>query len=74
MLVGVTEREFSDWTEFFTALISFFMLPFAYSIAAGIEVGVLSYVALKVLMGRGKEVNWLLYGLAVLFVLNRAFM
>ena len=74
MMMGFKEMEFSDWTEFFPALISFFMMPFAYSIAAGIEFGVLSYVALKVLMGRGKEVNWLLYGLAVLFVLNRAFM
>ncbi len=74
MMMGFKEMEFTDWTEFFPALIAFFMMPFAYSIAAGIEFGVLSYVALKVLMGRGKEVNWLLYGLAVLFILNRAFM
>ena len=66
MMMGFKEMEFTDWTEFFPALISFFMMPFAYSIAAGIEFGVLSYVALKVLMGRGREVNWLLYGLAVL--------
>lgn len=48
------------------------MMPFAYSIAAGIEFGIVSYVALKLLMGRGKEVNWMLYVLAVLFILNRA--
>ena len=72
MMMGFKDMDFSDWTEFFPAIIAFFMMPFAYSIAAGIEFGIVSYVALKLLMGRGKEVNWLLYVLAVLFILNRA--
>ena len=74
MMMGFKDMDFSDWTEFFPAIIAFFIMPFAYSIAAGIEFGIVSYVALKLLMGRGKEVNWLLYVLAVLFILNRAFM
>ncbi len=72
MMMGFKDMDFSDWTEFFPAIIAFFMMPFAYSIAAGIEFGIVSYVALKLLMGRGKEVNWMLYVLAVLFILNRA--
>ena len=72
MMMGFKDMDFSDWTEFVPAIIAFFMMPFAYSIAAGIEFGIVSYVALKLLMGRGKEVNWLLYVLAVLFILNRA--
>lgn len=72
MMMGFKDMDFSDWTEFFPAIIAFFMMPFAYSIAAGIEFGIVSYVALKLLMGRGKEVNWLLYVLAALFILNRA--
>ncbi len=73
MMMGFREMEFTDWTEFFPALVAFFMMPFAYSIAAGIEFGVLSFVALKVLMGRGRDVNWMLYLLSVVFILNRAF-
>ena len=72
MVMGFKDMDFSDWTEFFPAIIAFFMMRFAYSIAAGIEFGIVSYVALKLLMGRGKEVNWLLYVLAVLFIINRA--
>lgn len=74
MMMGFKDMDFSDWTEFFPAIVAVFMMPFAYSIAAGIEFGVVSYVALKLLMGRGKEVNWLLYILALLFILNRAFL
>ncbi|WP_455600232.1 NCS2 family permease [Cloacibacillus sp.] len=74
MMMGFKDMDFSDWTEFFPAIIAFFMMPFAYSIAAGIEFGIVSYVALKLLMGRGRDVNWLLYALTVLFILNRAFL
>lgn len=74
MMMGFKNLNYSDWTEFFPAIIAFFMMPFAYSIAAGIEFGIVSYVFLKILMGRSKEVNWFLYVLTVLFLLNRAFM
>ena len=74
MMMGFKDLDYSDWTEFFPAIIAFFMMPFAYSIATGIEFGVISYVLLKVLTGRGKEVNWLLYILVALFVLNLAFL
>ncbi|MCF0248086.1 MAG: NCS2 family permease, partial [Synergistes sp.] len=74
MMMGFREIDTTDWTEFFPSIISFFVMPFAYSIASGIEFGIISYVVLKVLMNRGREVNWLLYILAILFILNRAFM
>lgn len=74
MMMGFKDMKFEDWTEFFPALVAFFMMPFAYSIAAGIEFGVVSYVALKLITGKGKDVHWLLYVLAALFILNRAFM
>ena len=74
MMMGFKNLNYSDWTEFFPAIIAFFMMPFAYSIAAGIELGIVSYGFLKILMGRSKEVNWFLYVLTVLFLLNRAFM
>ena len=49
------------------------MMPFAYSIAVGIEFGIVSYVALKLVTGQYKKLNWLMYVLAVLFIANRFF-
>ena len=74
MMMGFKDLNYGDWTEFFPAIIAFFMMPFSYSIATGIEFGIVSYVLLKLLTGRGKELNWLMYVLVVLFVLNWAFL
>lgn len=72
MMMGFKNMEFDDWTEFFPAFIAVFVMPFAYSISAGIEFGIISYVVLKLLMGRGKEASPLLYVLAILFVIHIA--
>ena len=71
MLMGLAKMKFSDWTESFPAILALFMMPFAYSISVGIEFGIVSYVALKLVSGRAKEINWLMYVLAALFILNR---
>jgi len=70
MVMGIGNMDFSDWTEFFPAVLALFMMPFAYSIATGIEFGITSYVILKVLTGKGKDVHWIMYALAILFILN----
>ena len=70
MMMNFKEMDFSDWTEFFPALIAFFMMGFAYSISAGIEFGIISYVLIKVCVGRAKDVNVILYVLCGLFLLN----
>ena len=73
MMTGIKGMEMEDWTETVPAMLAFFMMPFAYSIAVGIEAGIVSFVALKLLAGRGKELNGVLVGLAVLFVAARVF-
>jgi AGZA family xanthine/uracil permease-like MFS transporter len=73
MMMGFKDMLFTDWTDFFPALLAFFMMPFAYSIAVGIEFGVISFVALKLLTGKGKDVHWIMYLLALVFILNRLF-
>ena len=57
-------------TEARPAFITIVMMPFAYSIAEGIVLGLLSYVVMKVLSGRYKQVSLTMYVLAVLFVLR----
>ncbi|NLV82761.1 MAG: NCS2 family permease, partial [Synergistaceae bacterium] len=74
MMMGFEELVFDDWTEFFPALMAFLIMPFAYSIAAGIEFGIVSYVILKIVTGKSKDIHWIMYVLAALFILNRAFL
>lgn len=74
MMMSFKDMKFDDWTEFFPAMLAFFMMPFAYSIAVGIEFGIVSYVILKLATGKSKELHWIMYILAVLFILNRAFL
>ena len=49
------------------------MMGLAYSISDGIAFGVVTYVILKSLNGKSKEVSPLMYVLAVLFVLKYIF-
>ena len=74
MMMGLDQLDFSDWTEGFPAILAMFMMPLGYSISVGIEFAVVSYVVLKLLTGRAKEVSWLMGIMAVAFILNRCFM
>ncbi len=70
MMEPVTKIPFSDYTESIPAFLAILMMPLTYSIAEGIAFGMISYVILKVLSGRHKELNWLMVILAALFVLK----
>lgn len=74
MMSSIKDIDFDDYTEAIPAFLTIIMMPFAYSIAEGIVFGMVSYVFLKVLTGRGKEVSVVMYILAVLFILRIIFM
>ncbi len=62
-----------DWTTLEDAVPAFVcitMMGFAYSISEGISLGIISYVLLHVLTGKAKDMNALMYVLAILFVLK----
>ena len=46
------------------------MMPFAYSIAEGIVFGMVSYVLLKLITGKHKDISVVMYILAALFILK----
>lgn len=72
MISSIKGIDFEDITEGFPAFLTIIMMPLSYSIAEGIVVGVVSYVALKVLGRRYREVSPIMYILAILFVLKIA--
>ena len=52
------------------AFLTLITIPLTYSIATGLSFGLLSYAALEVLTGRGRREHWMLYTLALLFLLR----
>lgn len=68
MMSPIKNIDFDDYTESIPAFLTIIMMPLAYSIAEGIVFGMISYVLLKLLTGKFKEVSPLSVFLAILFV------
>jgi adenine/guanine/hypoxanthine permease len=70
MMTPVKNINFDDFTESIPAFLTIVMMPLTYSISEGILFGVLSYVLLKVLTGKFKDITIVTIVLAVLFMLK----
>ncbi|MFD8002142.1 NCS2 family permease [Streptomyces mirabilis] len=60
-----------DWADRATAIPVFLtvvVMPFTYSITAGVAAGVLSYVAIKIAQGKAREIGAFMWGLAAIFL------
>jgi AGZA family xanthine/uracil permease-like MFS transporter len=70
MLSPILKVNFDDITETIPVFLTVIMMPLAYSIAEGVVFGMLSYVVLKLLSGKFKDLSWVTIVLAALFVLK----
>ena len=70
MMQQVVNIDWQNLEDAVPAFICITMMGFAYSISEGISFGIISYVVLHVLTGKTKDLNALMYILAVLFVLK----
>ena len=68
MISPIKDIDLSDMTEALPAFLTMFMMPMTYSISEGIVFGIISYVLLKALTGKAKDVPILTYIIAVIFV------
>lgn len=68
MMVSLRDLNYDDWTEAIPSMLGFFMMPFAYSIATGIEFAIVSYVVIKILTGKFKDISFLMVVLSALFI------
>ncbi len=73
MMSSILEVNFKDITESFPAFLSIIMMPLAYSIGEGLSFGIMSFAAVKLLTGRGKEASPVMYILAILFAIRLIF-
>ena len=74
MMSPIKQIDFKDYTESIPAFLTIIMMPFSGSIAEGIVFGMISYVVLKAVTGRFKEVSWTMTIISILFVLRIIFM
>lgn len=70
MIDSVKKLDLQDITESFPAFITMITMVLCYSIADGICLGILSFVFMKTCTRQWKDLNWTLFVLAVLFILN----
>ncbi|MBW8334253.1 MAG: NCS2 family permease [Prolixibacteraceae bacterium] len=70
MMTPIKNIDFDDYTESIPVFLTIIMMPLTYSISEGILFGVLSYVILKVLTGKFKDISIVTAVLAVLFMLK----
>ncbi|TCO74790.1 NCS2 family permease [Marinisporobacter balticus] len=70
MMSPILKINFEDYTEAIPAFLTIIMMPLAYSIAEGLVFGTISYVLLKVMAGRSKEVHPMMYVITTLFILK----
>jgi AGZA family xanthine/uracil permease-like MFS transporter len=60
-----------DWTQYDVAIPAFLtiaVMPFTYSITNGIGAGFLSYVAIKLALGKWRDIHPLVWGVSVAFL------
>ncbi|RZS92154.1 NCS2 family permease [Cuneatibacter caecimuris] len=69
MIQGVTNIDFSDFTEAFGPFVMIMFTIFIGSIAGGISAGIIAHVLIKVLTGRFKDLHPFLYILCVPLIL-----
>lgn len=74
MMEPVRNIDFDDATEAIPSFITLVMMPLAYSISAGIMLGMVSYVVVNLFCGKFKKLTPVMYILAVLFILKYIFM
>jgi AGZA family xanthine/uracil permease-like MFS transporter len=68
MLRELVDIDWEDATESVPAIVTVLMMPFTYSIANGLAFGFISYAVLKLLTGRAREVRWIIWLIAALFL------
>ena len=73
MMEPVRNIDFDDATEAIPSFICLIMMPLAYSISAGILLGMIAYVIINVCCGKFKKITPTMYILAILFVLKYIF-
>jgi len=72
MMEGVRQIRWDDFSEACPSFLAIITMPLAVSITDGIAFGFIGFAVLKLATGRGRELDWLGYVFAVLFLVRYA--
>jgi AGZA family xanthine/uracil permease-like MFS transporter len=70
MIAPMAQLDFEDNTELIPAFLTIALVIFTYNVGVGMTAGILSFAALKVATGRGREVPaalWVLAAMSLVF-------
>ena len=70
MIEPIKEIDLDDYTEAIPAFLTIIMMPLAYSISDGIVFGVISYIVLKLLGGKTKDISITTVIVGIIFLLK----
>lgn len=71
MMAGnVTRIQWQEWDEALPAFLIMVGMPLTYSIADGMALGFILYPVIKVCVGKVRQVHWIMYVIAVMFLLR----
>jgi len=68
MMTQVRHINFMDYEIGIPAFLTIVLMPFTYSITNGIGAGFVTWVVIKVAMGKVREVNWLMWVISIAFL------
>ncbi|GAB4525216.1 MAG: NCS2 family permease [Pleurocapsa sp.] len=74
MMASITSINWEDLTEAIPAFLTIFFIPFAFSIAAGLSIGLITYPLLKTFKGKASDVPIVTWILAAIFIARFIFM
>ncbi len=70
MMTAVAEIKWTEPEIAIPAFLTMLAIPLTYSIANGLAFGFCAYTLIKVFRGRYAQVNWMVYGLTILFLVR----
>ncbi len=73
MVAGAARIEWDEPRIAIPAFLTLVTIPLTYSIATGLSFGLIAFAAMELLTGRGDRRHWMLYTLALLFLLRFAY-
>lgn len=74
MMRNVQKIAWNDYSEAIPAFLTLIGIPLCYSIADGLALGFISFPLIKLFSGKGKEVGWFFYVLALVLILYFLFL
>ncbi len=74
MMGSITKIDFAKMRDAIPAFVCMLLMPLTYSVSNGIMLGIISYTFIHALIGKIKEVHWLMIVLSFVFILKYALM